>query len=242
MQRICCRLPKGQYAEYQHMDLVHDALVNAWIGAGVEPSEVIGPGALPWHFAALGFHRGKIGKVHSLVVATPATRLGEALRQFAPTALRYARASTGELFDCSAAEIERVQDPILPGQHTLGALLLSPLVIQDRAHDGKYWHTDLSRFDPSDAINYGLSRIAGRVVQLRVQADSLYLRANQRHSVLVSLKGQPDGRASFVLGMQAPLVLLGPTEDLRLAWYAGIGEKTRNGFGCLGLVAEGVGR
>ena len=42
--------------------------------------------------------------------------------------------------------------------------------------------------------------------------------------------------------MQAPLLLEGSEEDLRFAWYAGLGEKTRNGFGCLGLIEQGVGR
>jgi CRISPR/Cas system endoribonuclease Cas6 (RAMP superfamily) len=40
--------------------------------------------------------------------------------------------------------------------------------------------------------------------------------------------------------MQAPLILEGAEADLRFAWYAGMGEKTRNGFGCLGLAEQGV--
>jgi CRISPR/Cas system endoribonuclease Cas6 (RAMP superfamily) len=42
--------------------------------------------------------------------------------------------------------------------------------------------------------------------------------------------------------MSALLVLAGSEEDLRLAWYAGIGEKTRLGFGCMGLAERGIGR
>jgi CRISPR/Cas system endoribonuclease Cas6 (RAMP superfamily) len=38
------------------------------------------------------------------------------------------------------------------------------------------------------------------------------------------------------------LVLTGSDDDLRFAWYAGIGEKTRNGFGCMGLAEQGLGR
>jgi CRISPR-associated endoribonuclease Cas6 len=34
------------------------------------------------------------------------------------------------------------------------------------------------------------------------------------------------------------MLLQGSEDDLRLAWYAGIGEKTRSGFGCLGLLEE----
>lgn len=77
---------------------------------------------------------------------------------------------------------------------------------------------------------------------LTVQPDSLYLRANPHHSVLVSTKQSKEGRAAFVIGLQGPLVLAGRREDRLLAWYAGLGEKTRNGFGCIGLADEGVGR
>lgn len=96
--------------------------------------------------------------------------------------------------------------------------------------------------DLAAAVNARLSRLAGRSVNLQVEPDSLYLRANPRHSVLVSLKRKPNGRHAFVIGMSAPLVLAGSEADLRLAWYAGIGEKTRNGFGCIGLLERGVGR
>ncbi len=51
-----------------------------------------------------------------------------------------------------------------------------------------------------------------------------------------------SGKTVFVIGMNAPLVLSGSEEDLRFAWYTGIGEKTRNGFGCIGLAEQGVGR
>jgi CRISPR/Cas system endoribonuclease Cas6 (RAMP superfamily) len=91
-------------------------------------------------------------------------------------------------------------------------------------------------------ISQKLSKQAGRNIQLQVTPDSLYLRANPEHSVLVNLKQHQNGSKSFVIGMQAPLILEGAETDLRFAWYAGLGEKTRNGFGCLGLIEQGVGR
>jgi CRISPR/Cas system endoribonuclease Cas6 (RAMP superfamily) len=39
-----------------------------------------------------------------------------------------------------------------------------------------------------------------------------------------------------------PLVIEGNEADLRFAWYAGIGEKTRAGFGCIGLAQQGIKR
>ena len=137
-------------------------------------------------------------------------------------------------------------DPILPKQGQLGCLMLSPLVLHDDNHTdkGKRWHSNLNDLSSnlSQIINRKLSFIAQRDVQLSIYPDSLYLRANPQHSVLVNLKTFRDGRKSFVIGMQAPLLLEGSEDDLRLAWYAGIGEKTRSGFGCLGLIEQGVGR
>jgi CRISPR-associated endoribonuclease Cas6 len=124
----------------------------------------------------------------------------------------------------------------------LGVVTLSPIAISDRATKSKRWLTRLDQVDLAAVANARLGKIAGRVVALTVQPDSLYLRANPDHSVLVSIKRMHNGRAAFVIGMQAPLVLAGSREDLLLAWYAGLGEKTRNGFGCLGLAEEGVGR
>jgi CRISPR-associated endoribonuclease Cas6 len=240
MYRLRIRLPKGQAASYRYLDLLHNALVNAWIAAGAAADEVIGAAARPWNFAALGWHRKDRNSVHTLVVSTPDPDLAKRLRVLDPASIRYARAITAELVDFSAAEIFPEEDPILPGQETLGLLLLSPLLI--RVPGEKRWHKSLNTLDLATAINPRLSRLSGRPVRLQIQADPLYLRANPDHSVLVPLKQGKNGQMSFIIGMSAPLVLAGNEADLRLAWYAGIGEKMRNGFGCLGLVEQGVGR
>ena len=242
MHRIRLRLPKGRWATYNHLDLVHDSIVNALIAAGAEPEQVIGTQAQSWTFAALGYHRGHQGQVHGLVISTPSPLLASTLATLDPDALRYARASTGELFDFTGAAVEPEPPPLVADQAVIGVLTLSPIAISDRSAPSKRWYSHLGDVDLSTAINARLSRIAERPVSLNIQPDSLYLRANPRHSVLVSTKRMKNGRSAFVIAMQAPLVLAGRREDVLLAWYAGLGEKTRNGFGCIGLADEGVGR
>ncbi len=242
MLRIRIQLPKGQLAVYRHLDLLHDALVNAWTAAGAPPDLVLGAQAGPWNFAALGWHQAREGRTHTLVVSTPNRELTNYLYQLDPAEVRQARASTAEVVDFSRASVSIEPDPIPPGQGVLGCIMLSPLAISERSGQGRRWHKDLKTLDISTAVNHRLSRLTDRSVRLQIQADTLYLRANPDHSVLVSLKGNGAGQNAFVIGMQAPLVLAGPEEDLRLAWYAGIGEKTRSGFGCLGLLQQGVGR
>jgi CRISPR-associated endoribonuclease Cas6 len=242
MNRIRLSLPRGQWATYQHQDLVHDAIVSALIAAGATAEQVIGAGAEPWTFAALGYHRAHEGQVHGLVISTPSPALAPHLAAIDPSAVRYARAATGELLDFSAASLSTAPPPVCEDPGVLGVLTLSPIAISEPGTKKKRWLTRLDQVDLSAAANARLSRIAGRPVALSVQPDSLYLRANPRHSVLVSTKRMRNGRSAFVIGMQAPLVLAGSRKDLLLAWYAGLGEKTRNGFGCLGLAEEGVGR
>ncbi len=242
MYRLRLRLPLGQYALFHHQDLLHDALINAWIAAGANREWVIGSEAHSWTFAVLGRHRGNIGRAHSLVIATSDHELSLILQKLDPETVRYARASTQEMVSFAGADVLPEQDPIPPGKGVLGCLMLSPLVVSDRNGDKRRWITDLRKVDLAVVINRRLSRLAGRSINLVAQADDLYLRANPKHSVLVSLKRMQNGSHAFVIGMQAPLVLAGSEEDLRFAWYSGIGEKTRNGFGCLGLSEQGVGR
>lgn len=243
MFRVRFRLPKGHWATYRFLDLVHDALVTGLTAAGATPEQVLGPGAEAWNFAALGYHRRHEGQVHSLVVSTPSPTLAPYLARLEPGAIRYARTATAELFDFSAAQTSPELPPVIPQDvGLLGVLTLSPLALRDPRQPGKRWHTRFGDCDLATAINRRLSRIAQRPVTLNIQPDSLYLRANPHHSVLVSTKQDQQGRPAFVIGLEGPLVLSGRREDLLLAWYAGLGEKTRNGFGCIGLADQGVGR
>lgn len=246
MLRIRLQLPRHEpLQQYDHFDLIHDALVNALVAAGADNSEVIGHQAKPWTFAPLGWHRKHTGLTHGLVVSTADVGLARILSRLDPAQVVKRRWDMASV-NFAAASVRMEPDPILPKQGQLGCLMLSPLVLHDDNHTdkGKRWHSNLNDLSSnlSQIINRKLSFIAQRDVQLSIYPDSLYLRANPQHSVLVNLKTFRDGRKSFVIGMQAPLLLEGSEDDLRLAWYAGIGEKTRSGFGCLGLIEQGVGR
>jgi len=214
MLRIRVTLPTRNSVKYHHLDLLHDALINAWTAAGATIEQVHGESALPWNFAALGKtgHTDKI--VHTLIVSTPAPALSQCLRNFKPQDIHYARASTIEVVDFAAAEITQEDDPICPQQNALGVLLLSPLAIRDNTVAGsKRWHKHLGQFDLSAAINHRLSRLAGREIKLQVHPDSFYIRWNPDHTMLVPMKLMPNGKVAFVIGMSAPLVLAGRDEE-----------------------------
>lgn len=241
MNRIRIILPKGGAAEYQFQDILHDALINGLTAAGLPIETLAGPGAGLWHFAALGWRNRSACRVHTLVVGAVDPQIAEALDRLRPEDVAHARARTGEAVDFSGADIQPDPDPVAPGQTALGAVLLSPLAIS-RRNGSRRWHTNMAEVDMGAAISARLTRLAGRTVNLRAEPDRLYLRTRPKHDALVPTKQLKGGKRAFVIGMRAPLVLVGEAEDLRLAWYGGIGEKNRNGFGCIGLAERGIGR
>ena len=244
MKRVRITQPKNQSLTYRYGDVLHDALVNGWIAAGAKPEEVVGPNARPWHFGALGWRRRQESAVHTLTIGTADQHLSKILTNIRPEDIKQVRALTEEAVDFSAANVENDPAPVIRGQKYLGALMLSPLVVSIPllSRNGRKWQACLTDFDASAAISTRLTRITGRRVDIRVLPDTLYLRSRSRHDVLVRLKKLANGKEVFVIGMKMPLVLEADEEDLALAWYAGIGEKNRNGFGCIGSVDRGVGR
>lgn len=244
MHRIRIQTPKQCAEPYHYLDILHDALVNAWVAAGASPESVVGFDAKPWHFGALGWRGRDCNFVHTLVVGSPDPDLAEILKQVRTEEIRHVRALTGEAVDFSKASVEDDPAPIAPGQNQMGALMLSPLAVSapKAQRNGRKWLTDLSGFPVGEAISARLSRLAGRPVQIRAWPDSLYLRTHPKHHVLVRTRRDKNGRESFVIGMKSPLVLEGSSRDLELAWCAGLGEKNRMGFGCIGTAERGVGR
>ena len=244
MYRIRLSLPKGAPATYRNLDIIHDSLVQAWIEAGAVPESVVGRQAGIWHFGVLGWRNKRENHAHTVVVGTSDDNLSRYLKKINPSAVCYSRALTAEHVDFSAAQIFEDPDPVGPGQSALGLVLLSPIAISRQAREKSIprWHTQLLEADLSLAVSHRLSRLTGRNVNLKISPDHLYLRAHPKHDTLVQTKEMENGKRAFVIGMRAPLVIQGSEEDLRLAWYAGIGEKNRNGFGCIGLAERGIGR
>ncbi|GAB6146146.1 CRISPR-associated endoribonuclease Cas6 [Desulfocicer niacini] len=244
MYRIRITLPKGKMVTYRNLDLLHDALIHAWIKAGASSDAIWGSNAAIWHFGVLGWHYKGENRAHSLVVGTPDDCLSECLSNMDTKAIQYTRALTGEHVDFSEADIIEDLDPVGPNQNSLGLVLLSPLAISrtKKEKKGPRWHTSLKEIDLSQAVNHRLSRLTGQKVSLTVSPDNLYLRSHSKHHTLVQIKKLKNGHKVFVIGMRAPLVMTGNEKDLRLAWYSGIGEKNRMGFGCVGLAERGIGR
>ena len=235
--RVRLRAPRGESARVGFLDSVHGALVNAWTSCGVHGADVLGHGAGTWSFGAVGTGTSGGFILKSLVVGAEGSPLEQALRHLTPQAVRK-ESVNGDVVDLTAWELTDDELPVVcePGKPaTLPAIMLSPLAWSVRGQKGR-WHDDLAMVGPNleDAVNYRLSRLTGRDVQLKIELDRLYLRANPRHSTLVRTRSVRGRAPAFVIGTMCPLSISGTLEDLRSAWALGIGEKNRYGFGCIG--------
>ena len=237
MLRIRLTAPRGMYTRVRFMDSVHGALVNAWTTCGARGTDVVGRDADNWSFGAIGTATATGFVLKSLVVGAEGGVLEALLPKLVPETIRKS-SSNGDTVDLSSWDGSVDALPVVspPGEiATLGAIMLSPLAVSVRGRRGR-WHDDLRKAGPDleEAINFRLSRLTGREVSLKIDPDSLYLRANPNHSTLVRTRAVRGGKPAFVIGTMCPLSISGSAEDLRSAWALGIGEKNRYGFGCIG--------
>jgi hypothetical protein len=74
----------------------------------------------------------------------------------------------------------------------------------------------------------------GRPFRLRLIPDRAYSFAKRGDlSASMAVGTRPDGRPLCLPGIVTPFVLAGPAEDLRDAWFSGLGTGTGMGFGCV---------
>ena len=239
--RIRFTAPRGIAARLRYLDSLHAALVNGWTACGARAAEVVGHAAGNWSFGAVGTATAAGFCLKALVVGAEGGPLESLLSRLAPTTIRKT-SSNGDTLDLSAWDRSVDELPVvcMPGETaTLAAVMLSPLALSVRGRKGR-WHDDLRKAGThlEQAVNFRLSRLTRREVQLNIEPDRLYLRANPRHSTLVRTRAVPGGRPAFVIGTMCPLAIRGNLQDLRSAWALGIGEKNRYGFGCIGDASQ----
>lgn len=235
--RVRFSAPRGERVRLGFLDSLHGALVNAWTTCGASGEDVVGHAAGNWSFGAVGTATPKGFLLKSVAVGAEGAPLEPVLARLAPETVRKT-SPNGDVVDLSAWDVAVEELPVLcrpDAMASLPAIMLSPLALSVRGAEGR-WHDDLRRVGPGleEAVNYRLSRLTGREVQLKIAPDSLYLRANPKHSTLIRTRSVRGGKPAFVIGMMCPLSVSGRFEDLSSAWALGIGEKNRYGFGCIG--------
>lgn len=229
MPRVTLELPRPLRIRY--LDSVHAALVTGLRTAGAEGDHVVGPNAAPWTFAISGrsFPGGTI-QIGAVTLSTPDPSLGEAMLRLDPASIRV-RSSNGDIVDLTGAALRPVALPLLPDQDSIVVGFASPFLLSERGAAKKAYARSLAGLDLSAAFSAGLSRRLRREVRLHVVQDRLSALTEGAAPVLVRVRR--TGLRDLILpALSAVLTLSGTAADLRDAYLAGLGEKTRYGFGC----------
>ncbi len=224
----------GPALQYNYLDSIHASIVAGLTATGLPAEQLLGPNALPWTFAAKGFARsGGSLFLKGLTISTCATSLGEALARLDPREVKH-RASNGDQINLAKARKTTIIDPLIHRQEELAICFASPFVLSQPRADGASVKAYVERLDgqnQSQSFSNGLTRRRGRPVEIDVRADPLSLITDGARPRIVSLRRAPNRRVT-VPAFSVHLTLRGATDDLRAAYYAGLGEKTRYGFGC----------
>lgn len=123
-------------------------------------------------------------------------------------------------------------EPFVPVDRMAG-YAVSPIRVLDTrpgTPKGYSLHEFGSEFDM--ALNRTMERRFGRPFHLRFEPDTAYLRLQQGNvTARMAVKRSPDGRLIALDGVVLPFALTGSPDDIRDAWYNGLGSATGQGFG-----------
>ncbi len=243
MFRIRVRCKRGRRVTYTNADVLKDAAFNMLRAAGCPAEFLVGERARHWGAGAVCPRKiasgAPVRQTSEILVSTIDPEIATYAAKADPREMRKHQQATGENIDMADAIIVHDPDPVVPGSRFIDALALTPIVLSrrdlaERASGGRFYD-DVRSCDLSAAINHRLSRIAGRSVVLNLVPDDFYLSNRlKNHAVRVDIKNI-SGKSGVVVGLMFPFALCGSPDDLRLAWYAGLGEKNRLGFGFFGL-------
>lgn len=218
---------------YRYTDSMNAALVAGLVAAGLHSDELVGEKALPWTFGTAGKAMpGGHRIVYSVTVSSPAERFIEALAHLDTSEIRVS-SSNGDIIQLDGA---RLRDcPSLPaeGVPELMVSFASPFLVPmpKQGREKTRFYDDLTGVDLNAALVTGLSRRAGRALELEISADRFAMLGDLRKH-LVNVRRLSSGKPLFHPAFSVPMTLRGKPEDVRFAFLAGVGAKTHAGFGC----------
>ena len=224
---------KRKPVSYRFFDSIHAALVAGLVEAGIDACELIGEAAQPWTFAAKGYsRRGGDCSLAGVTISTASERVADALRALDPRAVRVA-SSNGDRLDLSHGVLREMPDLLSTETRDAMFMFASPFVLP-RKKEGleKTRYLDcLEGVDVDAALRRGLERRAGRALDIAFDIDRLSLRADGIPRI-VRYRRMKNGRDQMMRAFSLPISVKGAPEAIRFAYFAGLGAKTRVGFGC----------
>ena len=225
---------RRQPLQYRYLDSVHAALVAALTESGLESREVVGEMAQNWCFAAKGYSKSKGPCVLTGVTISAASeKIAAALTRLNPQAARVSSVN-GDQLDLSCGVLRAVPDRLCAGTDDAMFAFASPFVLvhkKDGVSSKTSYVGSLDEVDIDAALRSGLERRAGRPLDISFHIDRLSLRADGRPRV-VRYRRMAHRRDQMIDAFSLPVSVRGEPEAVRFAYLAGLGAKTRVGFGC----------
>lgn len=161
--------------------------------------------------------------------------IARAIAALRPEDLVLDKALPGWELDLRCTEIHDHPDP----PHSIEALAcycISPIRVTRML--GKNRQEDITTLtdDFGEQVNRTMGHRFGRSFHLKLLPDRIYVRSRGGEvSAGFAIKTRPNGTVVVKRGIALPFTLVGPTEDVRDAWYSGLGRTTALGFGMLGM-------
>jgi len=175
--------------------------------------------------------------LYRVFVGSANPEIAAALERLTPEDLIHHHMVPGAGIDLRAAQI--YHDTPWPGLPAAKLWTATPLVLR-RPGEG---NLQTLPADLETLINQVMARRFGRPFHLTVRPDGFYVRQHNLHlKVVVPIKNRPDGRRVFAHGLRLPLTLIGPPDELAIAWTSGLGAHTAIGFGWLAFYREPIER
>ena len=224
---------KHKPAPYRFLDSVHAALVAGLASGGIESRDLVGQAARPWCFAAKGYSRRNDNCVLTgVTISTASGEIASALHTLDLHAVRVT-SSNGDRLDLSHGILHSVPDHLCGETRETMFLFASPFVLpQKKSGTGKTRFLDsLDGVDIDAALRRGLERRANNSLDIVFSVDRLSLRADGAPRI-VRYRRMPNGRDQMMSAFSLPISVKGAPEAIRFAYLAGLGAKTRVGFGC----------
>lgn len=224
------------FAKPQHVrftDSMNAAIVAGLTEAGMPSARLVGMSAVPWTFGMEG--RSRLGRpriIRSVTLSSPDPEFAEAMKAARSQDFQVS-SSNGDVIDARGASIW--QDITAPeGEADVMINFLSPFVIKTKKDSGS-GHPFLENMPVEDlhvALKTGLDHRAGRELDLVISVDALSARTDGRRKHMIHYRRMSNGKSLILPGYAVPMRLQGTPEDIRFAYLAGFGSKTRAGNGC----------
>lgn len=223
-----------QRPTYQYLDSVNAALVRAFVQHGVQADDVTGLQARPWTFSCKGFAKaGGTMVLSALTVTTPDPMLTQALHAMQGTDIQ-AQPKTGDTV-CLGTSRTKIQPWNLhPDQDEICVTFASPFLIARQPpyeRSDPPFMSDIQKVDVAHLLKKAADKNAGRTLDINLAIDRLTL-LTESTPRWMSFR-QAGGRRIMLPGFRMPITLRGNPADIQFVLHAGLGAKTRQGFGCL---------